>query len=863
MSQSVCSMRILTAVALLVSGGLQAAPQTETRPGPDDWEQINFITDSAVITDGHPSLLRLARLLKDNPNYSLQIIGYTDETGRVSHNEKLGQQRAEAVQQYLLGHGANPAQTHAISGGISKPERPPAGVSGYGTREVRWINRRVELSITDAQGQPVLNVVPKKVTLAPLQVDSIVAGATSVTGSSPLPSGVITISINGKDAGHGSVDASGKFEVKLANPAQAGNFVTVTSSEDPALTQAVEVKSPPALPTPQIVSWLQAEDAQLTGYAASLSGTVELWINGKDSGERAIAKRGSVEFKGFPALAAGDAVQLRETLGGRTVESAVVTVQKRLARLTVATVPHSGDAKISGRSPVVNATVKVMVNGADSGTGTTDKNGVFNIDLNPPLALGNLISFTLTGPDGASLAVQEPITVSEPDFSDIDIDFLQPKENETLVSGIVHASKDELAKLKLAVDLHNGSDHVYHSADVTLDKDTGTFSAKVPSLAETQTVHVVAMTTDDNRPRRIGEATVGSAGYDWGRVKAYFSLGGVMAREDGKFGATQPYLALNIDYNVYNSSRKKKVASQATPDERQVIFQNAIKQLEALKSRKASHPEDALQTALHSAELARILEPIKHQPCKAVPKELQNIIAAAEGNTGKGAAPDSSDDCTAARKTVLVNAYFEGKWTSVPTGVLNGQPANPSTSDASTTKDTATSTQVGDGASVEAGIYAPVYTSWSQWSFKGRRNALFFAPIGKLGFQALSESDLQGKGTINGREVYRFLAGGVRFGHMTLPEDAAAEAPGLISYLDLAIGRWDNFRLYKNSETQTGPPYRWPLRFDAQGRFKIPWSPFFVGFDANVGPGADDFRFIFGARIDIGKLLGRLVPTIQ
>ena len=36
----------------------------DTRASKDDWEEINFEFDSAVLSDGFPSLLRLADLLK-------------------------------------------------------------------------------------------------------------------------------------------------------------------------------------------------------------------------------------------------------------------------------------------------------------------------------------------------------------------------------------------------------------------------------------------------------------------------------------------------------------------------------------------------------------------------------------------------------------------------------------------------------------------------------------------------------------------------------------------------------------------------------------------------------------------------------
>ncbi|HEU0119277.1 MAG TPA: hypothetical protein VFQ91_02050, partial [Bryobacteraceae bacterium] len=47
----------------------------------DDWEEINFETGSAVLTDGYPSLLRLAELLAKNPGYKVRVEGHTDNVG--------------------------------------------------------------------------------------------------------------------------------------------------------------------------------------------------------------------------------------------------------------------------------------------------------------------------------------------------------------------------------------------------------------------------------------------------------------------------------------------------------------------------------------------------------------------------------------------------------------------------------------------------------------------------------------------------------------------------------------------------------------------------------------------------------------
>src|SRR3954466_15016473 len=147
MARSVPYIRILRLAALLAAVCLSSPAQDPAvKSNPGDWEQINFETDSAVITDGFPGLKRLAALMKSNARYSVTIVGFTDDTGTLPHNQKLGAERAAAVGMYLVKYGAAPGQIHSSSGATSQPEIPPAGAPPYNVKEARWINRRVQLT---------------------------------------------------------------------------------------------------------------------------------------------------------------------------------------------------------------------------------------------------------------------------------------------------------------------------------------------------------------------------------------------------------------------------------------------------------------------------------------------------------------------------------------------------------------------------------------------------------------------------------------------------------------------------------------------------------------------------------------------
>ena len=135
---------LLIACAALV--GAQGLTTTATK---DDWEEINFEFNSSVLSDGYPSLLRLAELLHANPDYKVTLDGNTDWVGSEHYNEKLGHRRAGTVMAFLVKYGAGQSQIFVASHGKRQPR-----VSNL-TKEGRFINRRVQITVLDGQGKVV------------------------------------------------------------------------------------------------------------------------------------------------------------------------------------------------------------------------------------------------------------------------------------------------------------------------------------------------------------------------------------------------------------------------------------------------------------------------------------------------------------------------------------------------------------------------------------------------------------------------------------------------------------------------------------------------------------------------------------
>jgi len=102
---------------------------------------IYFDTDRADIkSESEPTLEEITRLLRQNPDLSLYVVGHTDDVGALDYNMNLSQRRAKAVVESLVSrYGIDPDRLHPIGVGPSAP------AASNETEEGRARNRRVEL----------------------------------------------------------------------------------------------------------------------------------------------------------------------------------------------------------------------------------------------------------------------------------------------------------------------------------------------------------------------------------------------------------------------------------------------------------------------------------------------------------------------------------------------------------------------------------------------------------------------------------------------------------------------------------------------------------------------------------------------
>ncbi len=126
----------------LYAQGLNTGGQTK-----ESWEEINFEFNSSILSDGYPSLLRLADALSQHSDYRVKVTGHTDYVGSAAYNDKLALARAEAVKAFLVKYGASASQITTAGDGKRAPEVDNR------TKEGRFMNRRVVLTVMDGSGK--------------------------------------------------------------------------------------------------------------------------------------------------------------------------------------------------------------------------------------------------------------------------------------------------------------------------------------------------------------------------------------------------------------------------------------------------------------------------------------------------------------------------------------------------------------------------------------------------------------------------------------------------------------------------------------------------------------------------------------
>ena len=88
----------------------------------EPYVKIYFDYDQDTLReDALSDLLKVSRLMKDNPKYTLLVEGHADERGTREYNLALSERRAKAVEDFLSASGVSSFNVEVVGYGEEKP----------------------------------------------------------------------------------------------------------------------------------------------------------------------------------------------------------------------------------------------------------------------------------------------------------------------------------------------------------------------------------------------------------------------------------------------------------------------------------------------------------------------------------------------------------------------------------------------------------------------------------------------------------------------------------------------------------------------------------------------------------------------
>ncbi len=105
---------------------------------------VGFEFNSSTLTsESYPVLYHASELLKENPSARVEIEGHCDSIGTDNVNQRISQERADVVKNYLVERGVKENQITAVGYGSTQP------IADNNTEEGRAINRRIEFRVVE------------------------------------------------------------------------------------------------------------------------------------------------------------------------------------------------------------------------------------------------------------------------------------------------------------------------------------------------------------------------------------------------------------------------------------------------------------------------------------------------------------------------------------------------------------------------------------------------------------------------------------------------------------------------------------------------------------------------------------------
>jgi hypothetical protein len=454
--------------------------------------------------------------------------------------------------------------------------------------------------------------------------------------------------------------------------------------------------------------------------------------------------------------------------------------------------------------------------GYDKTCAPDDSSGSCQIKLKEPVLAGDTIQAWETWQTSLPLAGDGIATFIVAPQAELGLPIIAPtKESDTTVKITLNSNDVKKWGTNLSVYLSrfSGGDQIANKTCApAAGQDNCTITLDSP-LAAGEVLHInvavlvpagsAAATVFPTKPGPEILVNVPELGFDWGRVRAYFSLGAVFSRSttttpaaggtpatsDTNFSSPDVFAGLDIDFNWYSAQRclaypfgeehvklptvadaaaqcGKRGGSASRGDYGRRFFerlniQNRQKDQKQQQSKVQSSGSqhdlslDAMEyttdpSLLTMIEFLASIGTNLPPRLETVKQDLQN---AAEKMTADRRAA-KSDRVHLIEMTKAFNQLKAVELTPQETREIltqfgyetypqHGWMINSYVLNRLTQTSASngfTLTNSPNSVHLEGGIYAPFYFGWSRWPYKGEPHALFLAPIGKLGFDSLRSS---------------------------------------------------------------------------------------------------------------------------
>jgi peptidoglycan-associated lipoprotein len=117
-------------------------PETDVNYDTLQADTIYFAFDSSTVPSSERmKLQQVSEWMKANPDHSLYLAGHADKRGTPEYNRALGERRALAVREYLVGLGVAPGALYTNSYGADRPAVEGDSEAAYAK------NRRVQVGV--------------------------------------------------------------------------------------------------------------------------------------------------------------------------------------------------------------------------------------------------------------------------------------------------------------------------------------------------------------------------------------------------------------------------------------------------------------------------------------------------------------------------------------------------------------------------------------------------------------------------------------------------------------------------------------------------------------------------------------------